>query len=457
MKKTLTFIMFVMMIVISGCKEPPTTPDNVQNSTTSLQDFTQWLDTIKVTGFTVQRTDNSSLTLTSEKEITSTEALKSIKTALSALSKEKIIVNNSDSLTWEQELTADKDGIIKVSVSPSQGSQFAEDLALSLPNNEFTITVTISKTTIPDTGEDVSIEGDGASIETPLTVNLIDESTGTKKSTANFKFTIKTGQGISLPYNTAVQVSALQQAENTTDSWNMLSKISGMLDSSTYPDYSSKECTVRIIPAISYLILEDANIDAQTSQIYKVVLTVSYTKNGQSLTKDLNLYMKFTKNYHIVNESAITKALIEGISGQTFQGQNTPIKIKVNSNAEIDIARAEFLSGTFSIYGDGGVTGSLNFINNGREEGGFNTVAITTRVYDKLKEIGINWTSMYFNFTSSSNLATSKMKGLIKLDTDTIFVTTSNGAAGSITESSFDISNGIDINIFLTAGSWIQG
>lgn len=29
MKKTLTFIMFVMMIVISGCKEPPTTPDNV--------------------------------------------------------------------------------------------------------------------------------------------------------------------------------------------------------------------------------------------------------------------------------------------------------------------------------------------------------------------------------------------------------------------------------------------
>lgn len=458
MKKTLTFIMFVMMIVISGCKEPPTTPDNVQNSTTSLQDFTQWLDTIKVTGFTVQRTDNSSLTLTSEKEITSTEALKSIKTALSALSKEKIIVNNSDSLTWEQELTADKDGIIKVSVSPSQGSQFAEDLALSLPNNEFTITVIINKTTPPVTGEDVLIDGAGSSIDNPITVDLIyyNENMGYKESTPNFKFTIKTEQGISLPYNTSAEVSALQQAENTSDSWNILSKISGMLDSSTYPDYFTKECRVRIKPEISYLILEDSNIKSKTSQIYKVVVKVSYTKNGQSLTKDLNLYMKFTKNYHIVNESAITKALIEGISGQTFQGQNTPIKIKVNSNAEIDIARAEFLSGTFSIYGDGGVTGSLNFINNGREEGGFNTVAIKTRVYDKLKEIGINWTSMYFNFTSSANLATSKMKGLFKADVDTIFVTTRDGAAGSITESRFNIDNGINVNIFLTGGKWVD-
>lgn len=229
-----------------------------------------------------------------------------------------------------------------------------------------------------------------------------------------------------------------------------------MLDSSTYPDYFTKECTVRINPAISYLILEDSNIKSKTSQIYKVVVTVSYTKNGQSLTKDLNLYMKFTKNYHIVNESAITKALIEGISGQTFQGQNTPIKIKVNSNAEIDIARGEFSSGTFSIYGDGGVTGSLNFINNAREEGGFNTVAIKTRVNEKLKAIGINWPSMFFNFTSSADVATSKMKGLIKTDIDTIFVTTRDGAAGSITESLFNIDNGIDVNIFLSGGSWVE-
>ena len=168
----------------------------------------------------------------------------------------------------------------------------------------------------------------------------------------------------------------------------------------------------------------------------------------------MSLYIKFTKNYHIINESSITKALIEGISGQTFQGQNTPIKIKVNSNAEIDIARAEFLSGTFRINGSGGVTGSLNFINNAREEGGFNTPAIITSVDNKLKEIGIYWTSEIFTFTSSANVATSKMKGLYKVDDSTIFVTTRDGVAGSITESRFNIDNGIDVNIYLVGGSW---
>lgn len=455
MKKTLAFISIVMMIFTIGCKKTPTTPDTAQPVKISLQNFTEWLGTIKVTDFTVQ-TANNSLTLTTEKEITAETALTSIKTALSALSKEKIVVNNADSLTWQEEVTAEKNGIIKVSVSPANGAEFADDLTASLPNNEFTITVIINKTTPPVTGEDVLIDGSGSSIDNPITVNLIDESTGSKKSAPNFKFTIKTEQGISLPYNTAAKVSALQQAESTSDSWNILSKISSMLDSSTYPDYFTKECTVRIKPEISYLILEDSNIKSKTSQIYKVVVTVSYTKNGQSLTKDLNLYMKFIKNYHIVNESAITKALIEGISGQTFQGQNTPIKIKVNSNAEIDIARGEFSSGTFSIYGDGGVTGSLNFINNAREEGGFNTPAIITSVDNKLKEIGIYWTSEIFTFTSSADVATSKMKGLYKVDDSTIFVTTRDGAAGSITESRFNIDNGIDVNIFLSGGSWVE-
>lgn len=234
----------------------------------------------------------------------------------------------------------------------------------------------------------------------------------------------------------------------------MLSKISGMLDSSIYPDYSSKECTVRIIPAISYLILEDANIDPETSQIYKVVLTVSYTKNGQSSTKDLSLYIKFTKNYHIINESSITKALIEGISGETFQDKNTPINISINTGVQIDIAGANFSSGTFSIFAGGSKQGSLNFINSSNTEGGFNT--IKTRVSEKLRAIGINWSGI-FNFTSSvNNTATSKMKGLITSDINTIFVTTSDGAAGSIIESSFNIGNGIYINIVLIAGSWIQ-
>ncbi|MEI0559832.1 hypothetical protein [Brachyspira intermedia] len=452
MKKTLAFITIVMMIFIASCQKTPTTPDTVP---ISLQNFTEWLGAIKVADFTAQ-TANTSLTLTSEKEITAETALTSIKTALKALSKDNIVINNIDSLTWQEEITADKDGIIKVSVSPAEGMKFDDDLTASLANNEFTITVIINKTTPPVTGEDVLIDGAGSSIDNPITVNLIDESTGSKKSAPNFKFTIKTEQGISLPYNTAAKVSALQQAESTSDSWNILSKISDMLDSSTYPNFSTKECTVTIKPEISYLILEDSNIKSKTSQIYKVVVTVSYTKNGQSLTKDLNLYIKFTKNYHIVNESAIKKALIEGISGQTFQGY-TPIAIKVNSNSVVDIARATFSleTGTFSIYENAGVTGSLSFINDAVLEGGFNTVAIKNGVYNKLKEIGISWDSRYFHFTSSANLATSKMKGLMKTDINTIFVTTRDGAAGSITESSFNIYYGIDVNIVLRGG-WVE-
>ena len=101
MKKTLAFISIVMMIFTIGCKKTPTTPDTVQPVKISLQNFTEWLGAIKVTDFTVQ-TANNSLTLTTEKEITAETALTSIKTALSALSKEKIVVNNADSLTWQE-------------------------------------------------------------------------------------------------------------------------------------------------------------------------------------------------------------------------------------------------------------------------------------------------------------------------------------------------------------------
>lgn len=190
MKKTLAFISIVMMIFTIGCKKTPTTPDTVQPVKISLQNFTEWLGAIKVTDFTVQ-TANNSLTLTTEKEITAETALTSIKTALSALSKEKIVVNNADSLTWQEEVTAEKNGIIKVSVSPANGAEFADDLTASLPNNEFTITVIINKTTPPVTGEDVLIDGAGSSIDNPITVNLIDESTGSKKVPLLFNLQLK--------------------------------------------------------------------------------------------------------------------------------------------------------------------------------------------------------------------------------------------------------------------------
>ena len=263
MKKTLALITIVMMIFIASCQKTPTTPDTVQPGKVSLQNFTEWLNAIKVTDFTAQ-TANNSLTLTSEKSITAETALTSIKTALKALSKENIVINNIDSLTWQQEVTADKDGIIKVSVSPAEGMQFADDLTASLANNEFTITVKINSTP-PVTEEDISIDGAGKSADMPLDISLY---TGTD-FTREVPFTIKTGTGVFI-YD--ITPSQLKQVEGIQDNWNVLNL-------SIFEPYIMKyETTLDINFIETAKILEDVNIKVKTSQIYKVSLTISYIK-----------------------------------------------------------------------------------------------------------------------------------------------------------------------------------
>lgn len=442
MKKTLALITIVMMIFIASCKKTPTTPDTIQPGKVSLQNFTEWLGAIKVTDFTAQ-TANNSLTLTSEKSITAETALTSIKTALKALSKENIVINNIDSLTWQQEVTADKDGIIKVSVSPAEGMQFADDLTASLANNEFTITVKINSTP-PVTEEDISIDGAGKSANMPLDISLYTGTDFTKEA----PFTIKKEAGITI---SSIKPSQLKQAEGIQDNWNVSSlKIFMDLISTLSP-----KLMINWVETLK--ILEDFNIKVKTSQIYKMTLTISYRKDSNTLTKDIDLYVNLKKDHQIVNDKDIIKAFIEGISGQTYTGSEETINIMINNNVTFNMVNITPIfsassSGSKLAFNDisiniGGEKGSISYINSTAT--GLNKTDVIQRLKTKLSEIGINWSGSSFNFSKELQFTSSvisKIDSMTASDSSFVFRTSF---------STIDITKGIDINL-VTPKGWVE-
>lgn len=445
MKKTLAFITIVMMIFIASCQKTPTTPDTIQPGKVSLQNFTEWLGAIKVTDFTAQ-TANNSLTLTSEKSIIAETALTSIKTALKALSKEKILINNIDSLTWQEEVTADKDGIIKVSISPAEGMQFADDLTASLANNKFTITVKINSTPSV-TEEDVSIDGAGKSADMPLDISLY---TGTD-FTKNAPFTIKKEAGITI---SSIKPSQLKQAEGIQDNWNVLNL------SIFYNYIFTSSIKLNINYTETAKILEDVNIKVKTSQIYKMTLTISYRKDSNTLTKDIDLYVNLKKDHQIVNDKAIIKAFIEGISGQTYTGSEETINIMVNDNVTFNMVDFQpSFSASSSVNelrftdntSEFGKNGSISYINSTAT--GLNKTDVIQRLKIKLSEIGINWSGSSFNFSiDTSGGIASELKAISKIDSmtasDISFVFRTSF-------STIDITKGIDITL-MTSKGWVE-
>ncbi|AEM22809.1 hypothetical protein Bint_2201 [Brachyspira intermedia PWS/A] len=420
-----------MMIFIASCQKTPTTPDTVP---ISLQNFTEWLNAIKVTDFTAQ-TVNNSLTLTSEKEMTAETALTSIKTALSALSKENIVINNIDSLTWQEEVTSDKEGIIKVSVSPAEGMKFADDLTASLANNEFTITV---KPLVSE--EDISIDGPGKSADMPLDISLYTGTDYAKEA----PFTIKTGTGVFIH---DITHSPLKWVVGIQDIWN----VSNL---EIFKPYISKYDTALYIDYLeTFKILEDVNIKLKTSQIYKLTLTISYSKDNNTLTKNIDLYVNLKKDHQIVNDKAIIKAFIEGISGQTYTGSEETINIMINDNVTFNmVGLLPYLAESSSVnklkffdvsYGK---KGSISYINSIAT--GLNRQDVIQRLKTKLLEIGINWSGSSFNFyIAESVFAISAIEPMTVSDSSFVFRTSSYSA--------IDITKGIDITLMIPEG-WVE-
>ncbi|WP_304353516.1 hypothetical protein [Brachyspira innocens] len=317
----------------------------------TLDEFNTWLNTIEVSGFTKQ-VGSAAVTLTASADTTPDTALKTIKDALKKLSKDKIIIDDYsiDYLSWSTFPTGNKDGIINVySIEAAEGYAFSDELYTILTANgsaHFTITVK-PQSSWPS---NISIEGAGSSSSNPLTVNLGDGSANTQVS-----YTIKYPENAQQAYN--ISVSSLKQADSIADSW-------GSVDTYLFNQYNNS-AVLEIQSYESQNIINNINIAKDSSQVYKVTLTVNYSMNGPSVEEDIDLYVKLVKDYAVIDSSAMSKILIEGLSGQTYD-EVSGVNMNINNNVTINMnqASAYYYDNNFNAtdYSSSG-QGSISYIN----------------------------------------------------------------------------------------------
>ncbi|PCG20976.1 hypothetical protein [Brachyspira sp. G79] len=244
----------------------------------TLDEFNTWLNTIEVSGFS-KSVGSASLTLTASADTTPDTALNNIKEALKKLSKDKIVIDDYsiNYLSWSTFPTGNKDGIINVySIEAAEGYAFSDEL-----NNGGYANFTITVKAASSWPLNISIEGAGSSSSNPLTVNLGDGTVNTQVS-----YTIKYPENAQQAYN--ISVSSLKQADSITDSW-------GLVGNQLFNQYNSSA----VLEIQSYAvqnIINDQNIAKDSSQVYKVTLTVNYSMNG-SVLEDIDLYVKLVKDY----------------------------------------------------------------------------------------------------------------------------------------------------------------
>lgn len=247
----------------------------------TLDEFDAWLNTIEVSGFTKQ-VSSAALTLTASSDISQDTALNNIKEALKKLSKDKIIIddNNISYLSWSTYPTGNKDGVINVySVETAEGYAFSDDF-----NNNGSATFTITVKAKSSWPLNISIDGAGSSASNPLTINL-----GNGSANVQAPYTIKYPENAQQAYN--INVSNLKQADSIADSWNLVG-------SQFFNSYNNSA----VLEIQSYMIMNIVNnpdIAKDSSQIYKVTLSVRYSMNGPSIEEDIDLYVKLIKDYSI--------------------------------------------------------------------------------------------------------------------------------------------------------------
>ena len=248
----------------------------------TLDEFNTWLNTIEVSGFTKQ-VSSAAIILTASSDTTPDTALNNIKEALKKLSKDKIILNSVDYLSWGTYPTGNKDGFINVfNVKTAEGYGFSDDLYAILAANgspSFNITVK-AKSSWPS---NISIDGAGSSASNPLTINL-----GDGNANVQAPYTIKYLQNVQ--HVNSINVSNLKQADSIADNWNLA-------NNQFFDPYTMSS----VLEIQSYRIMNIVNnqdIQKGSSQVYKVTLTVSYIMNS-SVEEDIDLYVKLVKDYSI--------------------------------------------------------------------------------------------------------------------------------------------------------------
>ena len=399
----------------------------------TLDEFNTWLNTIEVSGFTKQ-VGSAAVTLTASADTTPDTALKTIKEALKKLSKDKIIIDdyNIDYLSWSTFPTGNKDGIINVySIEAAEGYAFSDELYTILTANgsaHFTITVK------PASGWplNISIEGAGSSASNPLTVNLGDGSANTQVS-----YTIKYPENAQQAYN--ISVSSLKQADSIPDSW-------GSVDTYLFNQYNNSA----VLEIQSYAvqnIISNPDIAKDSSQVYKVTLTVRYNistgnSSSSSAEEDIDLYVKLVKDYAVIDSSAMSKILIEGLSGQTYD-EASGVNMNINNNVTMNMhqSSAYYYDNNFNAtdYNASG-QGSISYINSNIK---------INNIKNALAKVGLNCSMTSLTFAKKQGddyTATVVIDNLSKADG---YIFSDNGTV-------FDPSAGITIELTTSSQTWLD-
>ena len=390
----------------------------------TLDEFNAWLNTIEVSGFTKQ-VGSAAITLTASSGTTPDTALNSIREALKKLSKDKIVINDNsiDYLSWSTFPTGNKEGIINVySIEAAEGYAFSDEL-----NNGGYANFTITVKAASSWPSNISIEGAGSSSSNPLTVNLGDGTANTQVS-----YTIKYPENAQQAYN--ISVSSLKQADSIPDSW-------GSVDTYLFNQNSSSSI-LDLQTYESQNIINNINIAKDSSQVYKVTLTVNYSMNGPSVSEDIDLYVKLVKDYSVIDNSAMSKILIEGLSGQTYD-EVSGVNMNINNNVTMNMhqSSAYYYDNNFNAtdYNASG-QGSITYINS--------NISIDN-IKNALAKVGLNCSMTSLTFTKKSGYdttVTAVINNLSKLDG---YIFSDNGTT-------FDPSAGITIELNTYSQTWLD-
>ena len=399
----------------------------------TLDEFNTWLNTIEVSGFTKQ-VGSAAVTLTASADTTPDTALKTIKDALKKLSKDKIIIDDYsiDYLSWSTFPTGNKDGIINVySIEAAEGYAFSDELYTILTANgsaHFTITVKAASSW----PSNISIEGAGSSSSNPLTINL-----GDGNANVQAPYTIKYPENAQQAYS--INVSDLKQADSIADSWNLVGN-----QFFNSPNYSA------VLEIWSYQvqnIINDQNIAKDSSQVYKVTLTVRYNistgnSSSSSAEEDIDLYVKLVKDYAVIDSSAMSKILIEGLSGQTYD-EASGVNMNINNNVTMNMhqSSAYYYDNNFNAtdYNASG-QGSISYINSNIK---------INNIKNALAKVGLNCSMTSLTFAKKQGddyTATVVIDNLSKADG---YIFSDNGTV-------FDPSAGITIELTTSSQTWLD-
>ena len=390
----------------------------------TVEDFNAWLNTIEVSGFTKQ-VSSAALTLTASSDISQDTALNNIKEALKKLSKDKIILNSVDYLSWGTYPTGNKDGFINVyNVKTAEGYAFSDELYTILTANgsaRFTITVK-AKSSWP---LNISIDGAGSSASNPLTINL-----GDGNANVQAPYTIKYPENAQQAYS--INVSNLKQADSIADSWNLVGE-------QFFNSYNNSA----VLDTLSYYIMNIVNnpdIPKDSSQVYKVTLTVNYSMNGPSIEEDIDLYVKLVKDYAVIDGMAMIKILLEGISGQPYDGVSS-VSININDNAAMNITSPYYYGNNFTAtdYNVSG-QGRITYINNNIR---------LDNIKNALAKVGLNCSMTSLNFAKKQGDDTTAAAVINNLSKADGYIFSDNGTT-------FDPSAGITIELNTYSQTWLD-